>query len=300
MWDKSVKDYFGVTPQKGMFGIEIEAEFDGVFHSLGFLKENVGIVSADFPHYWKIYKDGSIGKEGWSGAEWVLSKPLGHEDAVKAIRYLHKRMEFLKLQLNDTVRTGVHVHLNMQKYTLQELVRFVIIYYTVESTITKFCGEGRESNLFCLRARDCEEIIFGLQNAIEKQSFYPVKGDTFRYAALNLQSLFKFGSVEFRALRTQAGFKNLEVWLQIIERLLKFSLEQKGFNTWSFLEEISFGGTEAWVRKVLGQEICKLLEVPMQDMDMHEDIQNLQELAFAYDKSIKSPKGNEHDDDISL
>ena len=125
-----------------------------------------------------------------------------------------------KSKLMPSDRCGVHVHINMQQMTKKQVLNFAILYYILEDVLINYCGNDREGNLFCLRAKDAEFIIKMLQVFAQRinsaghfgRLIYP----EYKYSALNFSALPKFGSLEFRSLKTPANVTKIEEWIKIL------------------------------------------------------------------------------------
>lgn len=191
----------------GEIGIEIEVEGNK------FKKES--IVAP-----WVYHKDGSL--RGQDNAEYVLSAPILFSDVPKAVENLWKMFSDYGSVLDESNRTSVHVHLNMQNFYLNRLCSFMAMYFSIEEILTAWCGEHRIGNLFCLRAKDAPAIVTQMKRFIRTDANIEIR-DGMHYAGLNTQALAKFGSLEIRSLR---GVKDPAVilnWVSVLERLYKLS-----------------------------------------------------------------------------
>jgi hypothetical protein len=108
----------------------------------------------------------------------------------------------------------------------------------------KHCGENREGNLFCLRARDAEFVLFRLLRSLKERNLKYLKDDMIRYSSLNYCSLFKYGSLEFRGMRGTGDLDAIYEWVEIIDELrtssLKFDTPVDVVSTMSGDGEIAF------------------------------------------------------------
>jgi hypothetical protein len=126
--------------------------------------------------------------------------------------------------LDESNRTSVHVHLNVQEFHLNRLTSLMALYYTVENVITEWCGEHRVGNLFCLRGSDAPAIINTLRRFIKTNMQWQIR-EHHHYAALNANALHKFGSLEFRTLRGVTDPRIIKDWIGILRRLYDMSAE---------------------------------------------------------------------------
>jgi len=202
-------------PLEGDVGIEIECE-----------GKNLGIVN---DKYWKTEDDGSLrGHYPNERAEFVLKKPIGIEKVKEAVESLKEGLPEAKL--NFSYRTSVHVHVNVQDLTNEELLNFMYIYLLLEEPLVNFCGRDRKGNRFCMRIQDAEGFVFTLARVFEGGIPVALNGfneNDIRYSSMNIASLRKYGSIEFRAMRGNMDSDLIESWAQTLVNLREFSKKFK-------------------------------------------------------------------------
>ena len=185
----------------GEVGIEVEVEGEK-------LPDNIPKSSALHPRYWTTTRDGSLRGEAF---EYVLTAPVSREHVKPALSQLYSRLD--KCVVHDSGRAGIHVHINVRELTLTQMFTFVLLYMVFEKVLVRFCGEEREGNLFCLRVTDAEYLAMLLQKSISRQQFNLLSTDDLRYASINLTALRKYGSLEFRAMRSPVSQEILQQWV---------------------------------------------------------------------------------------
>lgn len=237
----NVMEAFGVSPHnkvKGDLGVEIEVE---------------GINLPDPRTTWRRDMDGSLRGES---AEYVLKVPLSLKRTRNALALLDKYYKVNETEVFESVRTGVHVHVNVQELTVVELFTFITAYLVLEDLLVNYCGEYREGNLFCLRVKDADYLLYMLEQVVKSKNFYSLGNDILRYSSMNVVALHKYGSLEFRAMR---GTKDLDMigdWAELLLNLrkqaVKFSDPAELFN-W-----IGTNGTESFLELFLGDLKGKL------------------------------------------
>lgn len=164
----------------GDVGIEIEVEGDNLPRP---------------DEYWRCERDGSLRGESM---EYVLEEPLKLPKALDALAHLDACYIRGNTNVHESVRAGVHIHINVQKLTVVELFSFMTAYLILEDLLIKYCGEYREGNLFCLRTRDAEFLLHTLEGVASKKNYEAFSSDMLRYASMNVCSLWRYGSLEFR------------------------------------------------------------------------------------------------------
>lgn len=260
MFDKKVVDYFALSPKEGEVGIEIEMELSRLLTK-----------KSSRPPVWRVESDGSLRGYGY---EFVLDQPIPRDKVEKTISELKTYLkEIEKNKILPSIRAGVHIHLNVQSMTVGQVLNFMMCYYLLETALLRTCGENREGNLFCLRNQDANYSVFALENVINEQSFYNARHDSYRYSALNFQSLFTYGSLEFRSLATQPDLNNIQPWVEVLLQLKESSTNIKDpLNT---LLDISGDGPAQWAKKILGEHFEKL-EYPEMEIDIMRNLREVQ------------------------
>ena len=231
----------GAEPIKGDIGIEIEVEGNK------FQKK-------DIPTPWKYTKDGSL--RGQDNAEYVLKGPISFEKVNDAIDILWDMFKKYGSKLDESNRTSVHVHLNVQKFHLNRLCSFFALYFIIEELLTAWCGDHRVGNLFCLRSKDAPAIVSEIKNMLVNEKVYFTEG--MHYANVNAQALNKFGSVEIRSLRGCTDPQNIIDWVSVLERIYKLSAEFP--DPRAIPEGFSGGGPLSFLENILGDKFHLIID----------------------------------------
>ena len=271
--DEKVGDYFRQQDLEGKeVGIEIEMESDSDFPP-----------SESTHYYWRKEHDGSL--RGDFNMEYVLKNPMKRKFAFRALDRLAACLEECDTRVVDSVRAGTHVHINVRDLIFRELWSMVTCWYVLEELLTyTMCGEGRNGNHFCLRAQDADDVLFKVSGAVRTGQFHELKRDNVRYSALNFVSLFKYGSLEFRAMRTPLDFEEIKKWVTI---LLALKENSKLFpHPRHVIENFSHGGERNFLRQILGNEMAESIiarDPEGWERKLKRGIRNAQEIAYARD-----------------
>jgi hypothetical protein len=254
--------------KKGTIGIEIEVE-GNVFRKV------------NLPSPWTYKPDGSL--RGNDNAEYVFSSPDKFEAVDKALSNLWAMFKADGSILDDSNRTSVHVHLNVQDFYLNRLTALMALYFVFEEILTEWCGEYRVGNMFCLRAKDAPSIVSQLRRFIRHNMESPLREGN-HYSGLNSSSIFKYGSLEFRALR---GVKDPEVirnWVAILRRL--YELSESFPDPRVIVRNLSSIGPLAYFEAILGdtaktvRDGIKMTEDEVRD-SLYEGVRLAQDLCYA-------------------
>lgn len=230
-----IKEIFGLHPYPEEQEVGIEIEVEGDLHFMDRLR------------FWRQDDDGSL---RGNGMEYVLTEPVSREKVLKRLTYLKNKIKQNGLRLNPSERCGVHVHINCQYMEEQEVLNFMMLYLLFEEVLTRYCGEDREGNLFCLRASDAEYMLQCIQRHCKTGTISGLSYEDIRYAGLNLCALSKYGSLEFRTLRTPNNITRINVWVNILLRLKDQARQYK--ETYEIIEGISAQGMIRFAQKIFG------------------------------------------------
>jgi hypothetical protein len=203
----------------GDVGIEIETEGKNIY----LIGDSAG---AQFPsQYWNSVKEGSLR----GGIEYILKRPILIEHVTNA---LEEWKELTKLcQFKNSIRTSIHVHVNVQNYTYQQIYNVIGCFWLFEALLVKLNGPTREGNLFCLRSGDAEAFVFAVMEDLKRgQHFKSFSADAYRYSSLNLESLSKFGSIEFRFMKGTTDIREIELWTKALFHMCEYSKNVNLFN----------------------------------------------------------------------
>ena len=234
---------FNVNPRyrvKGDAGVEIEVEGSRL----------------PVPElYWRSERDGSLRGEA---REYVLKKPLDLPDVRKALEHLDQSYKDNNTVVNESVRAGVHVHVNVQQLSITELFSFITAYIILEDLLIKYCGEYREGNLFCLRTRDAEYLLHILEQVAATKSYIDFDNDVLRYSSMNVCSLSRYGSLEFRAMRGTRDLGLIGDWAEMLVGIRNAA--SKFDSPKHIVEYLQEHGAESFLETFLGDfkdSLCK-------------------------------------------
>jgi hypothetical protein len=270
---KVIEEFPGVVPYPDReVGIEIEME------GADLVKGPVG---------WETTSDGSLRGES---CEWVLSRPQSEEDSFILLDRLQAHLTKHLSILRPSDRCGVHIHVNVQDMLTEDVIKFAILYLVLEDLMVEWCGEDREGNLFCLRAQDAEYIVKCLLEAKKKGTFTKIAGQDIRYASMNITSLMKYGSLEFRAMRTPKDFNRIKTWIKMLLAIKRAATTYK--TTEEIIELISMRGGRFFLRSIFGELASEFTNVRLNDRIITA-ARRVQDVAFAEKWKPKKKAGIE-------
>lgn len=265
---KKLNEALGLKGIPADVGIEIECE-----------GENISAVTTSF---WKTEQDGSLrGEYPHQCAEFVLKKPILAAKVSDALDQLiglqaEARFEF-------SYRTSVHVHVNCLDMSVDQILTFAYAYLIFEEPLLNFCGEGRKGNRFCLRLRDAENQLRPITWIIDSgfDGVRQIEADRYRYAAMNLAALSKYGSIEFRAMRGNMDKDVLSTWVTALLELRAFALSFK--NPKDLYDTLAKTGAKNLFDRCF-PTCCKALEFNGMERNILESVSLAIEIPFDWEK----------------
>lgn len=267
---KTVMDWFRLSRVKrtdGDVGIEIEVE---------------GRRLPITEKYWRMEKDGSL--RGPENMEYVFDRPMSLKDAKKALKYLSVCYNKADTEVHDTVRAGVHVHVNVQTLNAKELFNFITLYLILEELLVKYCGEFRQGNLFCLRSSDAGFLIDELKKAARTQEFRRLVSDDLRYSSINVKALGTYGSLEFRAMRGTRDLDLIYSWAELLVGLREVAKQYE--SPCHIIQGFSEGEAENFLYRCLGEKYKPFTEYEGYRQMVMSGMRRAQDVAYAVDWSI--------------
>lgn len=238
------------------YGLELELEGQGVG------LEGVPVKG------WSRHHDQSLRGES---IEFVFNGPCEYDESVKRVDALFKKFEAKGVRINNSHRTSTHVHLNFSDKTVKDVVTFFCLYTMLERLLEPMCGEDRIGNLFCLSSRHSENIIDVVHHGIAKSTFDAFRRDAFKYAACNLSTLFKFGTVEIRSMRGADDAKMVTRWLQVLKAMYEYACKPEVMPC-NLIGELSMEGGMVFLRKVFPIEAFAYIMAHNVGKDVHREL----------------------------
>ncbi len=251
------------VPKAGDFGLEIEVEGKDL------------PLEAQVAKGWNVVHEGSIGGRDMA-FEYVLKGPMTLAKSMTALGELNRAYKKNKSVVADSYRAGTHVHVNCQKLTLLQTYNFVALSLCIEPLILRDCGEDRVGNLFCLQAVDAEGYINSLMNTFsEEGGFHHLEPNGVKYSAVNAAPMTRFGSLEFRCMRSTSDPDVLVPFMRKLLKIRDFACNLR--NPTEIMNLYSVMGPKAFISEILGEEVNLTNE---EEAALWESIRVVQDLAY--------------------
>lgn len=277
MW---IRDLLGLPNTKGTIGIEIEVEGRDLPAN-----EHLKLYSAEG---WKAELDGSL--KALEAYEYVLKEPASLTSVGMHLNSLWSVFNRMESEVWESPKAGVHVHFNVQEFTIPRLANLLTLFFIFEKPLVKFCGDNREGNLFCLRASDAIDMIPHITRIIRSRKFHNFNNDDYRYSSINLKSVVDYGSVEFRTMRSTPDKSAILLWVRILNELYKASdLFDEPRN---IIAAISGDGYQEFMKHIFPNTHKYIPVSDTFDQDIYDGICNAQDIAYCVKWDSYSAKRN--------
>lgn len=279
------------------------AQFDSVFISdscIGVEIEmetmNTGLL--DRLSRWSRVREGSI--EGW---EIVLREPSYHDSLFLALNEL-VQLEELETPTVFTERTSVHVHVDVRDMTAIQFMNFVTLAIMFEPVFYKYVAEHRSGNHFCWSTLDCQSIISKLvsvykaisrgESSMRDTLVSAFHLESTKYSGINLSSVPRYGSLEFRMHEGTCSPQKIIRWINILMSLKNYAMDEgrTPLNILTTKEEV---GIDSIFTAVLGS-YRGILSYDGVDKDILKGIRSAQDFV----KLIEAPSLQVPDGDRSI
>jgi hypothetical protein len=225
-----------------MYGVEVEVENVSLGeharqqNDLSFQSE----VLMRIARHWRATSDGSLRNRGM---EWI-SMPDSVEGTLERLRLLYTGME--QGAFAPSVRTGIHVHANVQHLMGPEIVALMRRYAVLEPLLFLYVGEAREQNIYCVplyRAANERALWQSIATALPgidtaRPEVARLFDNCCKYSALNLQPMRRQGSAEYRHAPTFSSRKEAEGWLKLVDYVHSSTAFPEGTWTETTLRDI--------------------------------------------------------------
>lgn len=237
---------------------------------------------------WKTVDDGSLrGLYPTGRGEYVLTKPIPVNTVPFALNELKAAIP--NAVPDFSFRTSVHVHVNVQDMEEDQVLNFIYTALLLEEPLANFCGNSRKGNRFCLRIQDAEFSLWYLNKVFANgvNEALRFNENHIRYAAINLASLKKYGSIEFRSMRGTLDQNVLSTWTTALVSIRNFACHHK--NCLDIHDEFVRRGPREFLRYVLG-DLAVQFEYKTLERDVFQSYSLTLELAHVYNNNIETQK----------
>ena len=274
--------FVGLNPAADLFGVEVELEGSK-------LKDRVGALHP----YWTSHVDGSLRARNPEddALEYVFTTPLELAISEMAIRGLCKFLSHPSRKVYPSYRTSIHVHINCLQETRRTIYNYITIATILDELLVSQNGEHRVGNNFCLRMRDAEGVLADLIKSLDNYgNILGIRAND-RYGSVNVASILKFGTIEFRSLECTTDADRIIHWVRTLQAMKESARDFA--DPREVISQFSRTGPAEFLNQVLGEENAqKYLTVPGRDRMLFDGMRLAQDFAFCKDWSLPDSLGS--------
>jgi hypothetical protein len=189
--------------------VGVECEFELVS------PDSYGEGSALWAAEWEMVTDGSLRN---SGAEFI-TPPVSVARAKDMLDVMYRAKDEFAFEAN--VRTSMHVHVNVRYLTHDELRGVVATYCVLEPALFAICGEVREENIYCVPFYRSNHPLYTLVKVLNRKQVWK---HIHKYSALNLGSIGKYGTIEFRHAPMWESAELAKAWVSLVAGVVRVGM----------------------------------------------------------------------------
>ncbi len=164
--------------------------------------------------YWNVTTDASLRDQG---EEFVLREGLEGLELAYAIREFFTLAEGQGLVENG--RTSCHVHVDMRDADLELLRSTVLVYQAVEKMFWSMVHRQRRWTGYCIPLAEAQgalvALLFSNNAAANSRHLVSTSNAVTRYSGLNVASISRHGTVEFRHFNNPTGEAQMNEWINV-------------------------------------------------------------------------------------
>ncbi len=238
------QDVFRYVPDKRLIlpecRVGVEFEYEGVHVSIERVKEG-------WTKYFKTHLERSLHD---AGSEFVFSQPLFGADVIEAVTKMCEWARANKFKVS--IRTGLHVHIDVRDLTRDQLVLLNMLYALFERAYYRIAGNNREENVFCMpwyKADHMQSHVININSAGHNIKEASEALENEKYGGLNLDTLARFGSVENRIAQATTDEAWIFQWINVT-MALKRAAQKLDVAPLTMLHNLSAIGVENFARQV--------------------------------------------------
>lgn len=153
---------------------------------------------------------------------------------------------------NYSDRCSVHIHVNAQQFTVDQVRAITLTYQTVERLLFTFIGEDRENNIYCVPWYQAGFATGAMEKLLADPNANLRTWQ--KYTSLNLLPLRERGTFEFRHLRGTCDVNEIINWLNLCLSIVKFGRDNAYADVSKIIMEMNtVSNYEQFIHSVFGQ-----------------------------------------------
>lgn len=277
--DKRPVDDFQIHPNAAdnmdVFGLELELE-----------GENIKSQKSSIHTFWGVHEDHSLrpnikgrGTPDMGQAiEYVSRAPFDRKTSIESLTNLFTFLNTKPAIVFPSYRTSLHVHVNCAMETWRTVYNYIALSIIFDELFTSLNGDHRIGNNFCLRYMDAEASISSMVEAIDSFGNLYEFPHNFRYNSVNVASLKKFGTLEFRSMECTTDLERVVHWMDTLQRMKESAREFQ--NPVDIIGLFSRYSPSEFGKRILGDYWDKYHKVPDHQAMLNRGMRLAQDFAY--------------------
>jgi hypothetical protein len=162
---------------------------------------------------WSQREDHSLRDNGWE----FVSLPIKGNRITFA---LNQFFATINSNCRFSPRTSIHIHCNVLDMSPEKIAVMLGAYSLTEELLYKFVGEERDKSNFAVPFKESDAYDF-IEYFLDDRINFNLEAN--RYAGLNIDSIRKFGTLEFRHLGGTSDKVKIVKWINLIFCLKRYA-----------------------------------------------------------------------------
>lgn len=241
---------------------------------------------------WRQVAEQSV--DGW---ELVLRQPKCTHGLFLALEELQSIRGNINEERTFTERTSNHFHIDIRDMTYIQLMNFLTLSVMFEPVFFKYVASHRSSNHFCWSFLDCQNLITRIKtvndtyrggdpDSVRRSMNEQFNQSSTKYSAINLSSIPRYGSLEFRMHEGTLNTNAMIRWVNILLSLKNYAMDE-GRTPSNILETKQDVGIDSIFTAVLG-EYRGILTYDGVEGDILQGIRSAQDFVYQITQSERS------------
>jgi hypothetical protein len=290
--DTAVSVFVGSrAPSYKAFGIEIELEGCPLLVEEGSVWDT-----------WMVKRETSLRNHG---AEFITNGPMHYEEVREVTKAFPKALaKMTKAKPDMSIRCSTHVHVNVAYLTLRQVFTASCLYFLFENAFVRTQSMHRQGNLFCLRMSDASYLVSMLLQSIQHPNDFNrvFSQNAAKYSALNLATVHRLGTLEWRFLSPIIDPDRLEFWVTILQGIVDYGAKHTAADLIRDYDELSL---KEFMSKVWSNRAAELYDMLLSGISpgilnraIHRNYDNIVEVSRALTrKKFEVPRAYWNPDD---
>lgn len=208
---------------------------------------------------WMIKLDGSLRN---NGREFV-SLPIRGKNVISALHLLHAHLNTHHKKHEFSERTSIHIHVNVRKLSIEQVICFLFVYISVEKSIFKFIkssGWDRSNNIFCVPLAESDMYV-GLMFLIKylkedkiNDIILVLRQMWKKYTAFNTLPVAEKGTFELRHMGGTIDVNVITNWVNLILCMKKYAEKTPLEKMIQIITDLNVNSQyEAYLQEIFGE-----------------------------------------------